>query len=123
MREIRLIKDQRTGLPVTSQIFTVPNLGQQRLGFHFKYVTLIDRWVFDFYIDDTPVLCGRKVVLGTNLLAPHAFRVGALFALDMEGKGDEPGLEAITDESIRLFHLSELEQVNLTVLSEYGEVV
>ena len=115
MREIQLIQTSDTGVPATSQIFTVPNTNQQRLGFHFKYVTLIDRWMFDLYIDDVPALCGRRVVLDTNLLAPYALGVGALWAMDVEGAGDPPGLIPMTDGSIRLFHLSRLEQASLYV--------
>ena len=116
MREIKLISDRDTGAPATSQIFTIPNLGQERLGFHFKYVGLCNRWAFDFFIDDRPVMYGRKVVLETNLLAPYSFGVGALVAYDVEGIGDDPGLNDLIDGSIRLYHFSPLEQAQIAQL-------
>lgn len=113
MRRIRLITDQNNGVPLTSQVFTVPNTGQERLGFHFKYITLNDRWAFDFFIDDQPVMFGRPVVLESNLLSPYGFGVGALVAYDVEGAGDEPGLMPLTDGSIQIFHFSDLEQAQI----------
>lgn len=113
MREIKLVRSLDEGVIATSQVFTVPNTGGQRLGFHFKYVTTIERWIFDLYIDDVPVLCGQTVVLDTNLLASYGLGIGALFATDIEGAGDEPRLAELTDGSIRIYHLSPVEQVNL----------
>lgn len=117
MREIRLIADTNTGIPLTSQIFTVPNTDQARLAFHFKYISICDRWAFDFYIDDEPRMFGRQVVLETNLLAPFDFGVGALVAYDYEGAGDEPGLLPMVDGSIRMYLFTPLEQQQIAVRS------
>ena len=113
MREIKLIQSIDNTVTATSQKFTIPNTGQQRLGFWFKYSSLMDRWFFYFFIDDEAVLCGQKVVLDTNLLAPYSFGVGAIMAIDVTGTGQMPNYEAITSRAVRLYHYTEEEVVSL----------
>lgn len=113
MRRINFIRTQDGSETATSQRLTIPNFGQERLGFWFKYNTYVDRWFFDFYLDDLPVFCGQRIVLNTNLLAPWGVGVGAVFAYDIEAKGNEPTYAAIHSGAVRLYHITQAEQVNL----------
>ena len=113
MREIKLIQAIDDQSSVTSQNFSVINLGTKRLGFEFRYNTMLDRWFFNLAVDDDFVLYGQKIVLNTNLLTPHGFGVGVLFAFDTEGTGNEPTYNAILNRSVRLYHASALEQFQL----------
>lgn len=119
MREIPLGRDSLTGLPFTSQRFVVTNTSQQRLGFHFKYVTLLDRWCFDLRVNDELKICGRTVVTGSNLFAPHGFGAGSFFAADITGRESKPGLQQLIDGSVRMFYMNEDERVGLETLREY----
>ena len=118
MREITLARDTQTGLPFTSQVFSITNVNQKRLGFHFKYNTLKNRWAFDITVDGEVKVCGRAVVLETNLFAPHGFGVGSLFAVDVNNTGAEPGFRELIDGSVRLFLLEDSERVSLEVLRQ-----
>ncbi|MEM7279629.1 MAG: hypothetical protein AAF385_16070 [Pseudomonadota bacterium] len=120
MREIRLTRDLQNGQPYTSQSFTIPTTQQERLGFHFKYIHDLDRFAFDLTINDLPRLYGMTVLTGHNLLAPFGFNVGALFAVDMSGKGKSPGLTEIMEHSVRIFHFSEVERVNQEEILRYA---
>ena len=115
MREITLARDSQTCLPFTSQVFSVTNVNQKRLGFHFKYSTMLNRWTFDLTVDGEVKLCGRTVVMQTNLFAPHGLSVGSLFAIDVSDRGAEPGLKELIDGSVRLVLLEEGERIGIEV--------
>ncbi len=112
MREIKLLQAVGDSSIPASQRFSVPNTGQERMVFHFKYITLVDRWMFDLTLDDEAVILGQKVVLNVNLFAPYGLGIGALFAYDVEEKNNRAGYNEIASGAVRLYHMTELEQYN-----------
>jgi hypothetical protein len=83
-------------------------LGGRRVTLRLRYNVNADRWTFDLSIDDVPVLTGRKIVTGIDLLAPFKFGIGLLFA-DDGGKGILPGRTELPRGLVRLYHASEAE--------------
>lgn len=67
-----------------------------------------DRCTFDLSIDDQPVLHGRKIVTGVDLLAPFQFGLGVIFAAAVVD-GTQPTLDALVRGSVRVFHATEAE--------------
>lgn len=67
-----------------------------------------DRVTFDLSIDDQPVLHGRKIVTGVDLLAPFQFGLGVIFAASPV-VDTAPTLDALVGGSVRLFSASEAE--------------
>ena len=67
------------------------------------------RWSFDLAIDDEPVLYGRRIVLGVDLLAPFDFEIGRLFAWYPGTKPYEPGRVELPAGLVELYHVTEAE--------------
>lgn len=63
-----------------------------------------NRWSFDLAIDGETVLTGRRIVTGGDLLQPFGLDIGALYAVDWDGKGVEPGLTELPAGLVRLIH-------------------
>ncbi len=78
-------------------------LNNRRTTFRFRYNVTTDRWSFDLSIDDAPVLRGRRVVTGIDLLAPYDFGIGVIFALEMM-PGAAPNLGGLPSGAVRIFH-------------------
>src|SRR5690242_12462137 len=55
-------------------------LNLRRVTLRLRYNPTADRWAFNLAIDDEPVLHGRRIVFGTDLLAAYDFGIGAIFA-------------------------------------------
>lgn len=81
-------------------------LNDQRVSFRFWYNSTNDRWSFDLSIDDLPVLYGRRVTLGVDLLAPFSFGIGKLFAVDSV-PGAVPDRLQFPNGSVRLYQISD----------------
>ncbi len=71
------------------QVFTISNhpdqifsaiINNRRVTFRLRYSAVTDRWSFDLSLDDTPVLYGRRIVTGIDLLAPFDFGIGIIAA-------------------------------------------
>ncbi|KQT52227.1 phage baseplate plug protein [Aureimonas sp. Leaf460] len=75
-------------------------LSDRRCTFRLRYNQTSDRWAFDLALDDQPVLCGRRIVVGRDLFEGLGLGLGILFALG----GDDPGRDAFTTGSVRLYH-------------------
>lgn len=101
--EIRDHADQQFGTIINSRRVTI----------RLRYNTTIDRWSFDLSIDDEPVLYGRRVVTGVDLLAAFDFGIGMIFASVMRD-GGEPSRSGLVDGSVRMFSasLAEYEAAN-----------
>ena len=84
-------------------------LDQRRTSMRFRYNPTTDRWSFDLAIDDEPVLHGRRIVLGINLLAPFDFKIGRLFAWYPGTTPQEPGRNQLIDGRVELWHMSQAE--------------
>ena len=67
-----------------------------------------DRCTLDLSIDDQPVLHGRKIVTGVDLLAPFQFGLGVIFAASVVS-GTEPTLDALVGGSVRVFSATDEE--------------
>lgn len=55
-------------------------LNRRRVTFTIWYNQTSDRWTFDLALDNEPVLHGRRIVTGVDLLAPYNLGIGVLFA-------------------------------------------
>lgn len=95
--------DQRFGL----------TLNNRRVTMRLRYNTLIDRWSFDLAVDDVPVLTGRRVIIGVNLLAafPQLADLGVIFAADIV-EGSQPGRYDLPNGKVRLYQTTEAEIAN-----------
>lgn len=87
-------------------------LNDRRVTIRLRYNPTTDRWSFDLSIDDLPVLHGRRIVMGIDLLAPFDFGIGMIFALPTEA-GEEPDRDGLPSGLVRLYHATteELEAV------------
>lgn len=83
-------------------------LNNRRVTFRFRYNTTSDRWSFDLSIDDLPVLMGKRVVLGVNLLATTDFGIGQLFAISVTS-GALPDRDSLPARLVRLYWVSDEE--------------
>lgn len=100
MREIKIIDHARQRFAVV--------LNNRRVTFEVWYSRYTNRWSFDLMIDNGPILQGRRIVLGVDLLRPFNFGVGAVFALaDLEGA--EPGRDELPRGAVRLYHATQEE--------------
>lgn len=86
-------------------------INNRRVTIRLRYNVTTDRWSFDLSIDDLPVLHGRRVVTGADLLAAFDFGLGMIFAYSETGA--QPGRDALPNGTVRLFqaNLAELEAV------------
>lgn len=82
-------------------------LNGRRVTIRLRYNVRTDRWSFDLSIDDQPVLHGRRIVTGVDLLEPFDFGLGAIFAVPIDS--DNPGRNELPRGSVRLYHASEAE--------------
>ncbi len=78
-------------------------IGGRRVTIRLRYNPTSDRWSFDLSIDDSPVLHGRRVVTGIDLLAPFDFGLGVIFAASVTDDA-EPDRAALPNGTVRLFH-------------------
>lgn len=80
----------------------------QRVTFRLRYNGHLDRWCFDLSIDDLPVINGRRIVIGQDLLRPFSFGIGAIVAAPVDGVS-LPGRRQLVDGRVKVFHLSDAE--------------
>lgn len=71
------------------QVFNITNHPDQQFGViinnrrvtvRLRYSAVTNRWSFDLSLDDVPVLYGRRIVTGIDLIAPFDFGIGMLFS-------------------------------------------
>lgn len=97
-------------LPVidaADQEFSVVLLNR-RATFRLRYAPFSDRWSLDLSLDDEPVLHGRRIVLGVDLLAAFNFGIGHLVAATaQEGGTAAPGRDELPDGVVRLYHFTD----------------
>lgn len=87
-------------------------LNQRRVTFTLWYSVFSDRWSFDLAIDGEPVLHGRRIVAGVDLLKPFNFGIGILFAWP-EGEA-VPNRDALPLGTVKLYHTTQ-EEIDATV--------
>lgn len=83
-------------------------LNQRRVTIRLRYNVSIDRWAMDLSIDDQPVLHGRRIVTGVDLLAAFDFGIGVIFAFATTA-GGEPDRDGLPAGLVQLFHTTEAE--------------
>lgn len=80
-------------------------INNKRVTIRLRYNVTADRWTFDLSIDDAPVLHGRRIVTGADLVAPFDFGIGAIFAYAISDR-DAPGRAELPAGRVRLFQAS-----------------
>jgi len=104
MIEFKLLKEPK-------QKFSVL-LGSRRVTFTIWYNQTSDRWSFDLAVDGAPVLHGRRIVTGVDLLAPFGLGIGILFAWSDSGApADRYG---IMEGLVKLYHTTQ-EEIDASV--------
>ena len=88
------------------------NLNNQRVTMRVRYNPISDRWSFDLSIDDEPVLHGRRIVTGVDLLAAFDFGIGAIFAHSETDA--EPNRDNLINGTVTLYQASE-DEINEAV--------
>lgn len=83
-------------------------VGPRRCTVRVRYNVWTDRWSFDLAIDDLPVLHGRRIVTGVDLLAAFDFGVGLIFAQPNKA-GAEPGRAELPAGDVRLYQATQAE--------------
>lgn len=78
-------------------------LSNRRVTIRLRYNVSTDRWSMDLSIDDLPVLRGKRIVTGIDLLAPFSFGIGAIFAV-ADKPGQVPDRNALPRGLVRLYH-------------------
>lgn len=104
MIEFRLVNEPK-------QKFSVL-LGSRRITFTLWYNRTSDRWSMDLAIDGAPVLHGRRIVTGVDLIAPFNLGIGILFA--WSDIGAAPGRDALPSGTVKLYHTTQ-EEVDAAV--------
>ena len=80
-------------------------LNGQRVTMRLRYNGTSDRWSFDLSVDDLPVLYGRRIVTGVDLLLPFDFGLGIIFALPVSPDDMvEPGRRELVDGTVGFYH-------------------
>lgn len=80
----------------------------RRVTIRVRYNVTSDRWSFDLSIDDTPVLYGRRIVTGVDLLSAFGFGIGALFAYPTTD-GAEPDRANLPSGGVQFYHATAAE--------------
>ena len=83
-------------------------LSGRRVTMRLRYNPTSQAWSFDLAIDDLPVLQGRRVVTGIDLLEPFGFGLGALFALPVT-PGAVPDRTGLPSGTVKLYHATDAE--------------
>lgn len=83
-------------------------LSNRRVTFRLRYAPFNERWSLDLSLDDVPVLHGRRIVTGIDLLAGFDFGIGHLIAMpSQDGANDPPGRTQLPSGVVRLYHVTE----------------
>lgn len=78
----------------------------RRVTIRLRYNVTIDRWSMDLSIDDEPVLHGRRVVTGVDMLEQFGFGIGVMFAAAVKPFA-EPDRANLPNGNVRIFHIAE----------------
>ncbi len=83
-------------------------LNGRRVTIRLRYNPTSDRWTFDLAIDDEPVLMGRCIVTGVDLLDSFDFGIGAIFALSETTDDILPTRNNLPAGLVKLYHAEAL---------------
>lgn len=79
-------------------------MNNRRVTLRLRYNKIVDRWMFDLSIDDQPVLNGRRIVAGLDLLRGFGLGIGAIVAFSPAGAA--PGRSALPNGTVKLYSVS-----------------
>ncbi|MDO9417040.1 phage baseplate plug family protein [Pararhizobium sp.] len=83
-------------------------IGGRRVTFRVRYNAIADRWSFDLSIDDLPVLHGRRIVTGVDLLEAFDLGVGVIFA-SVATPGALPNRVSLPNGEVQIYSATEAE--------------
>lgn len=89
-------------------------LNGRRVTLRLWYSTFSDRWSMDVSVDGEPVLTGKRVSPGVDMLEMFDFKIGAIFALSE--KGDSADRDALPEGRVKLYHANE-DEISAAVAS------
>lgn len=78
-------------------------MNRHRVTVRLRYNPTNNRWSFDLAIDDMPVLHGRRVVTGVDLLRAFNFDIGLMFCLPAGATYYEPGRDELITGVVKLY--------------------
>ena len=82
-------------------------LNRRRVTLRVWYSGFDDRWSIDLSLDGDPVINGRKIVTGVDLLAPFNLGIGVLFAMSDKVGVVNPGRSELPEGLVHLYHATE----------------
>lgn len=82
-------------------------LNFRRVTFDLWYNPTSDRWSFDMALDGEPVLSGRRIVTGVDLIAPFHFDIGSIFAYSPLGL--DPDRNNLPQGLVKLYYATQEE--------------
>lgn len=89
-------------------------LNRKRVTLQLWYSLTTDRWSMDVAIDDKPIIHGRRIVTGVDLLAPFNLGIGAIIAFS--ANNSKPDRENLPNGMVGLFYAN-LEEVNAPMVA------
>ena len=89
-------------------------LNRRRVSFQLWYSLTTDRWSLDLSVDDKPVLHGRRIVTGIDLLEPFRLGIGIIIAFSETGA--KPDRNNLPSAIVGLFHTTR-EEVDAAVVA------
>lgn len=82
-------------------------LSGKAVAIELTYNATAGRWHLDLSIEGVPVLKGRRLVTGADLLRPFRLGVGKLAVVDWAGQTGEPGRDTLPSGAFRLMQLAD----------------
>lgn len=89
-------------------------LDRKRVTFQLWYSLTTDRWSMDLSIDDKPIIHGRRIVTGVDLLAPFHLGIGVIIAFS--ANNSTPNRENLPNGTVGLFYASR-EELNASMVA------
>lgn len=83
-------------------------LERRRVTIRLVYNPTSSRWSFDLSIDDLPVLHGRRIVTGVDLLRAYDFGVGVIFAA-APSVDAVPGRVELANGTVKIYQTTDAE--------------
>lgn len=91
-------------------------LNRRRVTLRLRYNPTTDRWSFDLSIDNLPVLHGKRIVTGVDLLKSFDFGIGQIFAWPAVA-GAVPDRANLPNGNVRLYHVTDDEAENAAIFA------
>lgn len=79
----------------------------RRVTIRLWYSNFSDRWSADISVDGEPVLHGRKIVNGIDILKPFDLGIGVIFS--HSSTDDEPNRNNLPEGIVKIYHTTQEE--------------